>query len=235
MTVATTATTNPNVDEFLTTAVHSIGVLNAEETPSQADLGVFRKFLWQEMQALQNRGIFLAARERVSASLSAVSTTAPYITCDADTVSVEDNATITDTATPALTLPIWMRQIEEYQARPDKTVTGRPVEYAPEKQSDGTWRIYLYPVPDGDYPTITYFRTRRFRDVSTGGVTLDALDAKFHAALSVAVQSRIARHYRNYQLADQLRTEFEGAVTLALNDETPRGPFTFTLRPFFQR
>lgn len=234
MTVSTTYARDPQADDIIAEAMHSLGVLNAAQEPDAPQKALGRKFLWSELQSLQNRGVILRARELYTQSITAVSSSTPYVVAPADTIDIEHGATVrTNTSAPA-DYPMQLTTEPEYQERSLKTQTGQPSEYWAQKQSDNSVRIYLYPLPTSDYVSITYPRIRKLRDVDTGSVTLD-IPTKFHAAVVLKIAMRFALHFGLDGKAAMLKDMFDEEVDRAMGDETERGGFRFVVNPIFQR
>ena len=228
MTVATTATQDFDVDELTSLARAKLGVLHAEHLNDEdpAILALGRKLLFLELQALKSDGIVLRWKERYASTLTSGT---GYVDAPADTLSIEEGATIrsSDGVTDR---PINLYSIEQYQRIPNKTTSGPPVYYAPEQQSDGTWRIYLYPVPDDGYTSITYPRQRRGRDLSNGSHSVD-LNPAFYKAVVCYLALCFARHHRMRDAIEDFRNEYRAELERAQGDDTPHGSGFMTIPP----
>jgi len=224
MPISATATTEFDVDTQITLAMHMMGLLHTQHVPAASDLAMMRKAFWLGTTALANDGVMLRARERVPVSLVA---SQAYIDMAADTMSVEAGATLRDT-TGTTERPISIYTMAEYQMLTTKGVVGVPTFYFPEKQTSGTFRVYLYPVPNGDFPTIIIPRLRKPRDMEPGNVTAD-VDTKYLLALNAFLSYVVARSKGRRDLASEMRQEYLDELGRAENDETERGPARFVI------
>lgn len=229
MAVSATATKEYTVDEIVSLAMVTAGVLNpqhyARGEADPAELAVGRAWLFFKLQSLQSSGMVLRARERAEQPLV---TAQAYVDLANDTLSIEEGVIVrhSDGITERQVTLINLLQYQ--QGRPDKTVQGTPVQAYPEQQSTGAWRLYLWPVPDGEYTTISIPRTRRLRDVEPGNVTLD-LDRKMHLALLTHLAARFAGSKGRAARAGELSVESGNEQARAENDETDRGGVQFVV------
>jgi len=229
MTIAatTTATQSITVDRFIAMAMVEATVLSFHEinTASQtypAEFEVGRVWLGTRLQALQNMGVLLHARELETKTLTA---SVAYVTASSDTLSVESPATVKSSDGRDRELELW--DIRRYQENTDKLLEGPTTAYWPEKQSDSTWRIHLWPVPDGtESVSITYPRTRRLRDVEPGSVTLD-LPVKYFESVMTSLAAKFAGSKGRRDVKRELVIEGAAGEARALVDDTERGPIRF--------
>lgn len=228
MTTSATATWELRRDEVIATALHLAGVLNAGHAPSSEQKSLGATLLQMSLTALQADGIILRAIERYAQALSdgVVSYAAP-----SDTIDVEDGAVVR--SSQGYDIPLLMLSTHrDYLAVGVKTLPGQPTEYYPEKQSDGTIAVFLYPVPTADWPTLIYPRVRKLRDTDSGAVTID-VPAKFTESVVLKLAAQFCRHYNRDAKAKALMEEYGDARDRAMNDETPRGPMRFVAEPIF--
>lgn len=226
MTTSTTSTWELRRDEVITTALRLAGVLNAGHPPTSEQVALGATLLQMSLASLQADGIVLRALERYSQTLTdgQVSYTAP-----ADTIDIEDGAVVRNTQ--AFDVPLKMLSTpRDYLSRGVKAITGQPTEYYPEKQSDGSILVFLYPVPTADWPTLIYPRVRRLRDTDSGTVTLD-VPVKFLETVTLKLAAQFCRHYNRDTKAKALMDEYETARERVLNDETQRGPLRLIVEP----
>lgn len=225
MSVAATATTDYSVDQILRLAMVTAGVLNPKHFNSshvEAQLAAGRMQLFVVLQALQNDGVILRARERASLSLTA---SQAYVDAPSDTISIEKGAVTRSTEGTDIELTLY--SIDQWQVLPDKTIEGKPNFYYPEKLSaTETWRIHLYPVPTSDWPTLIVPRTRRLRDVENGTVNLD-LHPKHYLHVLNTMAAWFARGSGRRDLALELGAEAVAERDRAEADETERGDTMF--------
>lgn len=228
MATSTTATWELRRDAAIATALHLAGVLNAAHNPSPEQLALGATLLQMSLTALQADGIILRAIERYAQALidGQVSYVAP-----SDTIDIEDGAIVS--GTQGVDIPISMLSTHrQYSEIGTKAITGQPTEYYPEKQSDGSITVFLYPVPTADWTTLTYPRVRKLRDTDSGNVSID-VPTKFTEAVVLKLAAQFCRHYNRDAKAKALMDEYTDARNRAMNDETPRGPVCFTAEPLF--
>lgn len=228
MAVSATATTQYTVDQIVGLAMVTAGVLHPQHYIKgeihPAELSVGRMWLFFKLQSMQASGDIMRARDRPEETLVEGQA---YVVLDADTVSVE-NGIVIHSSTDETDRPVELINLVQYQqGRPDKTVQGSPVSAYPEKQADGTWRLYLWPVPDADtYTSIIIPRSRRLRDVEEGSVTLD-LDPKMHLAVLTYLAARFAVSKGRSASAGVLGSESDSERGKAESDDGPRGDVQF--------
>lgn len=172
MTISATSDFELTVDQLLTTALRSAGVLGAEDTADPAHLALGRVFLGMEMDALQAEGVVLRKIERTT--LPVIAGTASY-TLDTDTIGLvfgPDNVagTIvnsgnTENRVVALTPQEYVSTIS------DKTSTSStPTFVVVERQA--LVALTFWPIPSENV-TFRYLKVRLPRDSDPGNVTLD--------------------------------------------------------------
>lgn len=177
MTVSANSTLEFSVDELITLAYQSVGILEAGRQPDADDLAMGRNFLNLELQALQAEHVVLRTIERTTLTLGTpdVGTVATY-TLPADTIEIrlgpnDELGTIVDAAGKESLVMNMTRN--EYQTISDKTVnvTSRSTRGYVEKLASVT--VTFWPAPDSLSPTFRYSRVRLLRDADDGGVTID--------------------------------------------------------------
>lgn len=224
MTVAATATADYSVDQIVGLSMVTAGILNPahffQNNIPAAELQVGRMWLFLHLASLQNSGVVLRAREPVTATLTAGTA---YVDAAADTISVEKHMTVGDGTTDRMVAVV---NEETYRGMADKTQQGPTTMVYPEQQSGGTWRLYLWPVPDSTAVSITYSRTRRLKDVELGSVTLD-LNPRWHKHIVSHLAQRFAGAKGRKDTEAIHAAEAGVERTLAENDETPRGDVCF--------
>lgn len=215
-------------DALITLSLQMAGLMHASHVADAAQLALGKNFLSMSLTALQADGIILRAVERYSQTLTDGQVS---YTCPADTIDVEDGAVIRNTQSFDVPLKL-LSTHRDYLSRGVKTITGQPVEYYPEKQSDGSIVIYLYPVPTSDWPTLIYPRVRKLRDNDSGNVSID-VPVKFTQAVARKLAAEWAFHYNRPALAKTLMDQYEDERDRALGDETPRGPLRLMVDNLF--
>jgi hypothetical protein len=117
----------------------------------------------------QNRGINLWTIDEGTVSL--VSGTAQY-TLPADTVDLLEQVIRTGSGSTQQDLTINRISVSTYASIPNKTTTGRPIQFWIERLVDAP-RINVWPVPDSNDYTFKYWRMRRIEDAGRGIETAD--------------------------------------------------------------
>jgi hypothetical protein len=211
-------------DTLIARALNLAGVLNAGHQPTADQKAVGTDLLQMNLTALQADGILLHAIERYTQALVAGDT---FIVAPADTIDVEDGAVVTNVAGNDIELQLLTSR--DYARLAVKATTiGQPVQYMPERNPDLSITIYFYPVPDSNWPTVTYPRVRKLRDSDGGNVDID-VPVKFLEAVTLKLASRFCRHYNRDVKAKALMEEYDDARDRAMNDETQRGPLRLTV------
>lgn len=233
MTISTTSTWTRNRDQLITTSLRLARELNLAEQPDVDQLAAGADFLQSLLYSLHAEGVVLQMKEQYSQDITAVSTTAPYITAPSDTEEVLAGAYVRDTSDQDLPLELYDQG--QYMRLSNKLLEGGPPTfYYPEKQTTDTILIYLYPIPtNGDYPTIVYPRVRRFRDTDVGSVTPD-VPARWQQALEFGLAWKFALHYGR-STADTLEKRWELEKARVLGAESPNGSMSFTVDSIFPR
>jgi hypothetical protein len=133
---------------IIRTAYQLCGVVPAGQDPDTNQLTMASDFLNMELKALQGKGIILRTVEETSVSL--VSGTAEYATA-ADTLDV-------DSRTPFISdgngndYPLRIISRGMYDKLTDKGTLSQPTMMYIERGT--TISLFLYPVPDGNWPTL---------------------------------------------------------------------------------
>jgi len=117
----------------------------------------------------QNRGINLWTIDEGTVSL--VSGTAQY-TLPSDTVDLLEQVIRTGSGSTQQDLTINRISVSTYASIPNKTTTGRPIQFWIERLVDAP-RINVWPVPDSNNYTFKYWRMRRIEDAGAGVQTAD--------------------------------------------------------------
>lgn len=218
MAIATTATMDLTVDQLVTVSLQSVGLLNPQHSAKPGDLLLGRRLLFMGLAALQNTGIILNARERLTEALTVNQN---YVDLDADTLTVEEGAMLVNSDGNESLMQLWSPTM--YSELSDKTTPGAPIAYYPELLSTKIWRTYLYPVPDDtQYASIKFWRTRKLRDVDTGSVHLDVRPT-FYLHLVKWLGGHLARAKGRRDLALEVLQEAEGERMRAEDNEADKG------------
>lgn len=228
--ISATAVWEPTVERVTTMALREAGILHLTAMPDAAQLAAGREWLALELAGLQARGLLLRAVERYTQA------TAPgvaYVAPPADTLTVEHGATIR--SLDGIDRPLTMLSLAEYQQLGDKTTQDGPLWYYPEKDSAAeTWKVYLYPIPTSDWPTLIYPRSRHLRDVDSDAVTLD-IPRDHIKTVILALAAHFASNANRWVRADQLQKKADAELERVTGSQTPAGGFEFVMPDLIER
>ena len=165
--MATSGTTAFNMD--FTEIAEEAWERAGREMRSGYDLRTARRSMNLMTIEWQNRGINLWTIDEGTVSL--VSGTAQY-TLPADTVDLLEQVIRTGSGSTQQDLTINRISVSTYASIPNKTATGRPIQFWIERLVDAP-RINVWPVPDSNDYTFKYWRMRRIEDAGRGVQTAD--------------------------------------------------------------
>lgn len=165
--MATSGTTAFNMD--FTEIAEEAWERAGREMRSGYDLRTARRSMNLMTIEWQNRGLNLWTIDEGTVSL--VSGTAQY-TLPADTVDLLEQVIRTGSGSTQQDLTINRISVSTYASIPNKTTTGRPIQFWIERLVDAP-RINVWPVPDSNNYTFKYWRMRRIEDAGRGIETAD--------------------------------------------------------------
>ena len=165
--MATSGTTAFNMD--FTEIAEEAWERAGREMRSGYDLRTARRSMNLMTIEWQNRGLNLWTIDEGTVSL--VSGTAQY-SLPADTVDLLEQVIRTGSGTTQQDLTINRISVSTYASIPNKTTTGRPIQFWIERLVDAP-RINIWPVPDSNDYTFKYWRMRRIEDAGSGVQTAD--------------------------------------------------------------
>ena len=165
--MATSGTTAFNMD--FTEIAEEAWERAGREMRSGYDLRTARRSMNLMTIEWQNRGINLWTIDEGTVSL--VSGTAQY-TLPADTVDLLEQVIRTGSGSTQQDLTINRISVSTYASIPNKTTTGRPIQFWIERLVDAP-RINVWPEPDSNDYTFKYWRMRRIEDAGAGVQTAD--------------------------------------------------------------
>jgi len=165
--MATSGTTAFNMD--FTEIAEEAWERAGREMRSGYDLRTARRSMNLMTIEWQNRGINLWTIDEGTVSL--VSGTSQY-TLPADTVDLLEQVIRTGSGSTQQDLTINRISVSTYASIPNKTTTGRPIQFWIERLVDAP-RINVWPVPDSNDYTFKYWRMRRIEDAGAGVQTAD--------------------------------------------------------------
>ena len=111
-----------------------------------------------------NRGINLWTIEEGSIALTEGTST---YNLPADTIDLLDHVVRTGTGTSQSDLNMTRISVSTYASIPNKNVEGRPIQVWIDRQADIP-QVNVWPVPNNDTYTFTYWRMRRIQDAGNG-------------------------------------------------------------------
>lgn len=165
--MATSGTTAFNMD--FTEIAEEAWERAGREMRSGYDLRTARRSMNLMTIEWQNRGLNLWTIDEGTVSL--VSGTAQY-TLPADTVDLLEQVIRTGSGSTQQDLTINRISVSTYASIPNKTTTGRPIQFWIERLVDAP-KINVWPVPDSNDYTFKYWRMRRIEDAGRGVETAD--------------------------------------------------------------
>jgi len=165
--MATSGTTAFNMD--FTEIAEEAWERAGREMRSGYDLRTARRSMNLMTIEWQNRGLNLWTIDEGTVSL--VNGTAQY-TLPADTVDLLEQVIRTGSGSTQQDLTINRISVSTYASIPNKTTTGRPIQFWIERLVDAP-RINVWPVPDSNDYTFKYWRMRRIEDAGRGIETAD--------------------------------------------------------------
>jgi hypothetical protein len=165
--MATSGTTAFNMD--FTEIAEEAWERAGREMRSGYDLRTARRSMNLMTIEWQNRGLNLWTIDEGTVSLT--SGTAQY-TLPTDTVDLLEQVIRTGSGSTQQDLTINRISVSTYASIPNKTTTGRPIQFWIERLVDAP-RINVWPVPDSNDYTFKYWRMRRIEDAGAGVQTAD--------------------------------------------------------------
>jgi len=165
--MATSGTTAFNMD--FTEIAEEAWERAGREMRSGYDLRTARRSMNLMTIEWQNRGINLWTIDEGTISLT--NGTAQY-TLPADTVDLLEQVIRTGSGSTQQDLTINRISVSTYASIPNKTTTGRPIQFWIERLVSAP-RINVWPVPDSNEYTFKYYRMRRIEDAGAGVQTAD--------------------------------------------------------------
>lgn len=204
-----------NMQAIAKNAYFYAGIIGPNVQPDTDQLWGAKDIINLRTKELQSEGIILRTLTQQTISLTAG--TAIY----AMSSSVLD----IDTGHPyvsggGIDVPMEEYSRDMYMSLTVKTFTGQPTAYYVEKTP--TINVYLYPVPDSTWTTMTLPVVSLLPDLNVG-TDSSTLMAKYLRCLTLGVAADLALAMMPQRTA-MLLQEFEKAKLLAKNDDTERGP-----------
>lgn len=211
---------------ILRLAYQFVGIVPAGQDPDTNQLQMGSDVLNVVIKSWENKGIYLTHVERTTTAL--VAGQAQY-TMAANTLDIDDRTPYVSDGN-GVDQPITMIPRQQYMAITDKTTQSQPTLMYVEKAT--TVSFFLYPVPDGTWPTITYPRVLLLSDMDSASSTT-GLPSKYLRALALDVATLLAFHTGFLDRQAALEERARAAISEATNDDTERG--NIRMRPSYGR
>lgn len=223
MTISSNYSFTASAQSILRMGLQMVGVLSAGQEPDAAQMTMGMDFLNIGIKGLQVEGIELEAMERFTTPLIAAQ--ASYL-LPADTQDIDPRgAYVSNTA--GVDLPMLPISAAQYMALSLKTTQSQPTEFYVERGTSAQdITVYLYPVPDGNWSTMTLRRYRLLRDATALSDNLD-FPSIYMKTLAYMVAADFALHYGIPGKADQMRQLYETEKTRVIDNDQERGPVRF--------
>jgi len=174
----------------------------------------------------QNRGINLWTIDEGTVSLTQG---VGQYDLPADTIDLLEQVVRTGSGTTQQDLTISRISVSTYASIPNKTNTGRPIQFWIERLRDNP-RVNVWPVPESDDYTLVYWRLRRVEDAGSGVQTAD-MNFRFLPCLVAGLAYNIAMKVP--ELApriDMLKATYEEQFRLAAEEDREKAPVRFVPR-----
>lgn len=173
MTIASTRTEEPTVDELCIDALEIATITSAGQTPQPRQLGQARRFLQNVLKDLANYGVF--ARDVTMYELPLVVGTYKY-DMPTYTVDVVSDAMYIDVGETDLSKAngetiVEKQSRDNWQRNGAKGATGQPTLYFLNR-AEVPAEVWLWPIPE-EAGTIRFQIQRKKADVSDGSTTID--------------------------------------------------------------
>ncbi len=205
---------------LITLAYQLAGLVPDGGTPDAGQMSKGDNILNVRFKALQNQGIILRMLTQQTFPLTAAVATyaMPASAIDIDT----KRPFVTSNGGTNVPLEWWSRDM--YMSLTQPSTTGQPTSIYVEKTP--TITVYLYPVPDGTWPTMTLPVISALADLNVD-TDLSGLQSKYLETLVTMVASWLALGAGLLPRHQMLERQYENAVELATNDDTERGNIRF--------
>jgi len=203
-----------NLQAIAKNAYFFAGILGPNVQPDNDQLAGAKDIINMRTKELQSEGIILRTLTQQTVALTAGTTI----------YAMPSSVLDIDTGHPfvsggGIDVPMTEYSRDQYMSLTVKTFTGQPTAYYVEKTP--TINVYLYPVPDSTWATMTLPVITLLPDLNIG-TDSTTLMAKYLRCLTLGVAADLALSMLP-QRAPGLYTQFEEAKKLARNDDTERG------------
>jgi hypothetical protein len=205
-------------------AYQMAGIVSPGSDPDTEQLAFGSDMLNVTQKALQNEGIIL--RTLAQTTFPLVAGQATYV-MPANTLDIDPGTPYvsnTGTGSNLTNVPLAWYSRAMYMALTVPTTTGQPTSIYVEKTPVIT--VYLYPVPDSNWASMTLPLISMTNDYDVGGST-SGLQAKYLRTLIFGLATDLALSFGLFPRYSALSKEFEMAKTLATNDDGEHGSIRF--------
>lgn len=206
---------------ILRVAFQRIGIVPAGQDPDSNQFQMGRDMLQVALTALQTEGIQLRSVLRTTDNL--VVGQAQY-TAASNVIDIDER---TPYISNSSNVDLMLRKVSrgEYMALSTKTVQAPPTLIYVEKGA--TLSYFLYPTPDNTYTTITYPAIVLQPDMTSAANT-SGLASRYLDTVILKVAVMLCDHHGLNDRKVSLKQDLEEAASKAINDDTERGPLSFT-------
>lgn len=225
MATSGTATFNLDLNNLVEEAFERCGA----ELRTGYDLRTARRSLNLLTIEWANRGINLWTIEQGTVALT--SGTINY-NLPADTIDLLDHVIRTGSGSNQQDINITRISNSTYATIPNKNATGRPIQVWIDRQASQP-QINVWPAPDNDSYTFTYWRLRRIEDAGTGVTTQD-IPFRFLpcmvAGLAYYLSLKIPGAEQRIQM---LKMEYEEQFKLAADEDREKADYRIAPRRMY--
>jgi hypothetical protein len=139
----------------------------------------------------------------------------------ADTIDVIEGLIRTTSGTTNTDIVISRVGLNSYATLPNKSATGRPVQFWVDRQK--TPRIFFWPVPNADTYTFLSWRMKRIQDAGNSGELEFDIPSRFLPCLITGLAYKIGlKRPEAVDRLDRLKAEYEEAWTNAAAEDRER-------------
>ena len=203
-----------NLQAIVKNAYFYAGILGPNKQPSNDQLAGAKDIVNMRTKELQSEGIILRTLTQQVFTLTAG--TAIYAMA-ASVLDIDDGRPFVSGG--GIDVPMTEYSRDQYMSLTVKNFTGQPTAFYVEKTP--IINVYLYPVPDSSWATMTLPVITLLPDLNVG-TDSTTLMAKYLRCLTLGVAADLALSMLP-QRAQMLFLQFEEAKKLARNDDTERG------------
>lgn len=207
-----------NKAAILRNAYQMAGIVMPGADPDSTQIAMGSDFLNAQIKALQSEGIILTTVQQTVVTLTAG--TAAY-TLASSILDVDTRTPfVSNNGSPATNVPLEWYSRGMYMALTVPTTQGQPTSIYVQKSNPIV--VFLYPVPDSTWPTMT-LPTVSFLPDLTSGTDDTTLLSKYLRTIVMGVAKDLALSFGLMPRYQALAQEYETAKKIARNDDTERG------------